>query len=358
MAAVTWTTTNGSTWRLSNGNLTATSPNDGTTNGVSGTINHVYGSVAFPAGQKSYLEWTVQGAALLTAFGLGLSDGNSSPNMNIITYQPQPNPISPIRLGDYSYNRGIAFGNGSGEYVVYDPQQNGWPVPYSQSHPGTIAAPNVWNNNDTIGFCIDLQSSPKTCFWLHNNIQDGGPFNIDGIGGAAMYPMARSWKGAGPVATINGGANGTKYTPPAGYTAMDKIGAAPPPTGGPTSISVVTNPAGTVTAGVTYSIVATAVGGTFHAATDLNFTANQTGAALTFTGVGGVLSSGNTVCTFPVTSNILQPHIAAVRDNYYGVTSNQYTYNVATGGSTGGPTTHDFADTDASFSFSPYTWHS
>lgn len=339
-------------WILSNGNLTARSPNTGNgaaTTGNAPGINWVYGNTAFPTGQKTYIEYQVSGAATYTAFELGFGTLNTSPNFSIDYVNNPSAVINPVTSGLASYNLGIAIGNNNGQFVLYNPQGNA----------AGNATPNNWNNGDVIGLAIDRQSNPQTATWyLRNQLQ--ATLNINGVGSSAIYPMAISWNGAGPTATINGGASSTKYTPPAGFSALDKSGVTPP-TGGPTAVTIVTSPAGTVSAGIAYQAIATVTaGGAWHAAGDLQVSADQTGAGPSFSATPvAVLSAGNTVATFSnLLSGLLQPHQIYVQDSYYGNVWGPYNYNVATssGGGTS-PTTRTVAVNDPSIVFSPCLWY-
>jgi hypothetical protein len=54
-----------------------------------------------------------------------------------------------------------------------------------------------------------------------NGVPQGPPIDISGMAGKTLYAFADSWYKSGPVATINGGANGFAEQVPAGYTALD-----------------------------------------------------------------------------------------------------------------------------------------
>lgn len=349
MAAVTWTLTDSpggsGNWILSNGNLTAKSPNTGnaTTTGSAPGINWVYGSVAFPTGQKTYIEYTVTGAATYTAFELGFGTLNTSPNFGITYINSTSYVVNPVTTGLASYNLGIAIGNNNGQFVLYNPQGNA----------AGNATPNQWANGDTIAVAMDRQSNPQTATWYHNNVLQA-TLNINGSGSSALFPMAISWNGAGPQAVINGGANGTRYTPPSGYTALDKVGVSPPG-GGEAAITVVVNGGSNVTAGTAYNVVATATTNSFHAATDLQVSGDTTAQGISYGPIVPTLSSGNTVATFSglLSSSTVQ-HTASVIDNYYGVTSSPVTYNVV---AAAGSSTTTVGVTDNSIKFSPNFWY-
>jgi hypothetical protein len=67
-------------WRLSNGNTTATSPDNNTQQ----SIFAAYGSNPIPDHAKTYYDFTVSGAAIQTAFSVGLGQvGSNLANVNL-----------------------------------------------------------------------------------------------------------------------------------------------------------------------------------------------------------------------------------------------------------------------------------
>jgi len=203
------------TWSISNGGLTATSPNTGQgtpSANQGGAINEEDASIAIPNNAKTYYEFQVSGAALYTAFGvgfgeLGANDGGYNPGL--VSSNSVPKGAAEL---EFSYNLGIT----EGQSIVYDPQANAPQPP-----------PNQWANGSTIGVEVDRIDNTATFFL--NGQQQGGPINISAMAGETLYPMVSSWFLAGPQATINGNPSAT----PAGYTNLDDVGSqttAPPPT--------------------------------------------------------------------------------------------------------------------------------
>jgi len=212
MSSTVW---NNGSWRVSNGGLTATSPNTGVFGQpTGGAINAEYASTAIPDHAKTYFEIRVSGAALLTAFGTGISEHNT----NFGPFNPtvvDPNSITNSNYIEASYNLGIA----NGGHVVYDPQDN---AHFAQTHPGAIAAPNQWSDGAVIGVEVDRVNNQAT-FYL-NGVQQGGPFSIQALQGETLYPFVSSWFRAGPQATIIANPSDT----PSGYTNLDQSGGSNP----------------------------------------------------------------------------------------------------------------------------------
>jgi hypothetical protein len=243
MSMTTWDPSDTGGWRLSNANLTATSPN----NNTMGAISVGYATTAIPDHSKTYYEFKVSGAAIQTAFTVGFGVHGFDPsNKNIHNVGAH---IGNATFLGFSYN---LTETNSGN-VVYDPQGN-WN--YAATHPGAIAAPNQWGNGAVVGVMVDRINN-NAQFTL-NGTTEGPPIDISGMAGKTLYPFADSWFRSGPVATINGGANGFAENTPAGYTALDGTaashGATVPastitqwvqPSSGPSFI--VGSPSGTIT---------------------------------------------------------------------------------------------------------------
>ncbi len=80
MSITTWDHSNTGGWRLSNANLTATSPDNNTMQ----SIFVGYGNKAIPDQAKTYFEYKVLGAAIQTAFTVGFGVHGFDPsNKNI-----------------------------------------------------------------------------------------------------------------------------------------------------------------------------------------------------------------------------------------------------------------------------------
>src|ERR1700761_8086980 len=103
-------------WILSNGNLTATSPNTGPTQSstASGNNNGACGSVPIPLGQKTYFEYKIGGTSapwyyLQAAFGLGVGI-NNIPTLQTFdkTAEGQIIPSANATYIMYAYNRNIS----------------------------------------------------------------------------------------------------------------------------------------------------------------------------------------------------------------------------------------------------------
>jgi predicted xylan-binding protein with Ca-dependent carbohydrate-binding module len=222
MATAVW---DSGTWSISNGGLTATSPNTGQLGQTpGGSINEEDASIALPDNAKTYYEFQVSGAALYTAFGvgfgeLGANDGGYSPGLVSSNSVPKGAPEL-----EFSYNLAIT----EGQSIVYDPQANAPQPP-----------PNQWANGATIG--IEVDRIDNTAQFFLNGVAQGGPINISAMAGETLYPMVSSWFLAGPQATINGNPSDT----PAGYTNLDDVGsqtAPPPPPPPPPTVTIGSGP--------------------------------------------------------------------------------------------------------------------
>jgi hypothetical protein len=206
MSTTTWDPSDTGGWRLSNGNLTATSPD----NNTKGAISVGYANTPIPDHAKTYYEFKVSGAAIQTAFTVGFGVHGFDPsNKNI--HDIGAHVANATFLG-FAYN---LTETNSGN-VVYDPQGN-WN--YAATHPGALAAPNRWPDGSVIGVMVDRIDN--TAQFTLNGILQGPPIDISGMAGKTLYPFVDSWYRSGPVATINGGANGFAEKVPAGYTALD-----------------------------------------------------------------------------------------------------------------------------------------
>ena len=175
-----------------------------------GAISVGYATTAIPDHSKTYYEFKVSGAAIQTAFTVGFGVHGFDPsNKNIHNIGAH---IGNATFLGFSYN---LTETNSGN-VVYDPQGN-WN--YAATHPGAIAAPNQWGNGAIVGVLVD-RTNNNAQFTL-NGMTQGPPIDISGMAGKTLYPFADFWFRSGPVATINGGANGFAENTPAGYTALD-----------------------------------------------------------------------------------------------------------------------------------------
>jgi Ca-dependent carbohydrate-binding module xylan-binding len=222
MATAVW---NFGTWSISNGGLTATSPNTGhgtPSANQGGAINEEDASIAIPNNANTYYEFQVSGAALYTAFGvgfgeLGANDGGYKPGL--VSSNSVPKGAAEL---EFSYNLGIA----EGQSIVYNPQANAPQPP-----------PNQWADGSTIGVEVDRIDNTATFFL--NGQQQGGPINISAMAGETLYPMVSSWFLAGPRATLIGNPSNT----PAGYTNLDDVGSqttTPPPP--PSAVTIGSGP--------------------------------------------------------------------------------------------------------------------
>jgi hypothetical protein len=215
MTVVTFDPTDTGGWSLSNGNRTATSPD----NNTMGSISVGYGDVAIPDNAKTYYEFKVSGAAVQTAFNVGFGVHGFNPsNVNIADEGAH---ISNATFMAFAYN---LTQTNSGD-VVADPQGN---ATYAATHPGAVAAPNQWPNGSIIGVMVDRIDNTVE-FTLNGKSQ--GVIDISGLAGKTIYPFVDSWYKSGPVATINGGTNGFAEGLPSGYTALGGSGTVvtPPP---------------------------------------------------------------------------------------------------------------------------------
>lgn len=193
---------NNGDWRVSNGGLTAESPN----NNTQGAINAEYASTAIPDHAKTYYEFTVSGAAIQTAFSVGF--GAHGSNIGNIDITPDGTTPKHGTWDYFSYNRTIT----NSGFVVSDPQDN--------AHRGPTA--NTWRNGAKIGVEVDRINNQVT-FLLDGKSQ--GTFSIANLNGQSLFPLVSSWFRAGPVATINGNPNDT----PTGFTNLDNGGGHPNP---------------------------------------------------------------------------------------------------------------------------------
>ncbi len=216
MTQTTFDPSNTGGWRLSNGNQTATSPDNNTMQ----SIFVGYGNHAIPDHAKTYFEYKVSGAAMQTAFTVGFGVHGFDPSNKNITAEGMH--VSNATFLGFAYNLTIT---NSGN-VIYDPQGN---ATYRTTHPGALAAPNQWYNGSVIGVMVD-RINEKVQFTLNGRSQ-GGAFDISGLGSKTIYPFVDSWYKSGPVATINGGTHAFAEGLPAGYTALDGGGTVvtPPP---------------------------------------------------------------------------------------------------------------------------------
>jgi hypothetical protein len=210
----TWNPLDTGGWTLSNGDLTATSPDNNTMQ----NIFVCFANTAIPDDEKTYYEIKVSGAAVETAFSVGF--GVPGFNPSLINIRDEGAIIPNATYVAFGYNLAIA---NSGD-VIYDPQDN---ADYAATHPGAIAAPNRWPNGAIIGVLVDRIDN--TVQFTLNGVAQGGPFDISGLGDKNVFPFADSWFKSGPVATINGGdsvainggTHGFAEPIPAGYTALD-----------------------------------------------------------------------------------------------------------------------------------------
>jgi hypothetical protein len=202
----TWDPTDTGGWALSNGNLTATSPDNNTPQ----SIFVAFGEPSIPDHAETYFEYRVSGAAIQTAFTVGFGIHGFNPSNQNIADEGAIIPNATF-LG-FSYNLTIT---NTGD-VIYDPQGN---ATYAQTHPGAIASPNQWPDGSIIGVLVNRINN--TAEFTLNGVVQGGPFDISGLAGKVIYPYTATWNKSGPVATINGGANGFTEPMPAGYTALD-----------------------------------------------------------------------------------------------------------------------------------------
>jgi hypothetical protein len=199
-------------WALSNGGLTATSPNTGSD---SDPVWQCFANQTIPSGQKAYYEVTATGAALLTAFTLTLADTYTLPVIDSGVQYPLGTPPDPSHFIEFSYNGRVQM-----ETAML--QVNGTKAPN----------PVLWTDPVVVGIAVDT-SAHTVQYYLSDsrptfvNGNRSGPyispvFDISKIHGA-LRPMVSSWKTPGPVATINGGAAPFAMAVPAGFTALDTL---------------------------------------------------------------------------------------------------------------------------------------
>ena len=131
MTETTWDPSDTDGWTLSNGNLTATSPDNNTMQ----SIFVAFANTAIPDNAKTYYEYTVSGAAVQTAFTVGF--GVHGFNPSAVNLKAEGAIIPNATYVAFGYNLAIA---NSGD-VIYDPQDN---ADYAKNHPGAIAVPNQW----------------------------------------------------------------------------------------------------------------------------------------------------------------------------------------------------------------------
>ncbi len=220
MVISTWDPSDDGGWALSNGNLTATSPD----NDTKGNIFVCYGSPAIPAHTKAYFEFTVTGAAIQTAFSVGFAvHGADVSNKNLMA-EGETVPYS--QFVAFSYNLGIS-NNGD---VIYDPQHN------ATRTAAQGPAPNQWPDGSVIGVMLDRVDN--TVEFTLNGVPQGGAFDISGIGDQVVYPMTFSWYRSGPVAIINGGTKAFSEPIPSGFTALDSLTGPVTPPGLPAPVTI------------------------------------------------------------------------------------------------------------------------
>ena len=229
MSTTTWDPSDTGGWRLSNGNLTATSPD----NNTKGAISVGYANTPIPDHAKTYYEFKVSGAAIQTAFTVGFGVHGFDPsNKNI--HDIGAHVANATFLG-FAYN---LTETNSGN-VVYDPQGN-WN--YAATHPGALAAPNRWPDGSVIGVMVDRIDN--TAQFTLNGILQGPPIDISGMAGKTLYPFVELNRyRSGPVATINGGANGFAEKVPAGTPRWtERAQVAPPRSPSRLSVAVCKHP--------------------------------------------------------------------------------------------------------------------
>jgi hypothetical protein len=220
MTSSTWDASDDGGWTLSNGNLTATSPD----NNTPGNIFLCYGSPAIPTHAKAYFEFTVTGAAVQTAFSVGFAvHGANVSNKNLMA-EGETIPYS--QFVAFSYNLGIS-NNGD---VIYDPQHN------ATRTAAQGPAPNQWRNGSVIGVLLDRVDN--TVEFTLNGVPQGGAFDISGIGDQTVYPMTFSWFRSGPVAVINGGTKSFAESIPTGFTALDNLTGTITPPSPPAAVTI------------------------------------------------------------------------------------------------------------------------
>src|SRR3984885_3593337 len=234
MTETTWDPSDTDGWTLSNGNLTATSPDNNTMQ----SVFVAFAQNPIPDDAKTYFEYTVSGAAVQTAFTVGF--GVHGFNPSAVNLKAEGAIIPNATFLGFSYNLGIA---NSGN-VIYDPQDN---ADFAKIHPGAIAAPNQWPNGSIIGVLVDRIDN--TVQFTLNGAPQGGPFDISGLGSKTVFPFAYSWFKSGPVATINGGTHAFAESLPAGYTPLDGSSAGSGGTGGSGGSGGSGTPPSTVTIG-------------------------------------------------------------------------------------------------------------
>ena len=294
-------------WHLSNGNLTATSPD----NNTMGPIYVGYGDTPIPDHAKTYFEFKVSGAAIQTAFTVGFGVHGFDPSNKNIAAEGMH--VTNATFVGFAYNLTIT---NSGN-VVADPQGN---ATYRQTHPGAIAAPNQWSDGSIIGVMVDRVANTVQ-FTLNGHGQE--VIDISGLAGKTIYPFVDSWYKSGPVATINGGTNGFAEGLPSGYTALGDSGTVgnppppPPPPGGTVTIGSgpdtlalkVSEDAWQGNAQFTVSVDGQQIGGTQTA------TASHAAGQTQIFNVKGTFAAGNHTAT-----------VSFLNDAYSGVTQDRNLY--------------------------------
>jgi hypothetical protein len=114
MTETTWDPSDTGSWTLSNGDLTATSPDNNTPQ----SVFVAFAQNPIPDDAKTYFEYTVSGAAVQTAFTVGF--GVHGFNPSAVNLADEGAIIPNATFLGFSYNLGIA---NSGD-VIYDPQNN------------------------------------------------------------------------------------------------------------------------------------------------------------------------------------------------------------------------------------------
>ena len=235
---MTTTTWNSGTWN-GNGSATITSPNTicpnaNNSNTPGGPIFGDTAGPALPRGQKVYWEVTVnggcstapQGIFTYTAFtlGIGVAPNSNFNNFSTLTSTggTQANPSGPYTFCNFSYNKSVTIGNANGGYVV-------------AAAPGAPAN-TLWSNGSIIGFAFD--DIAHTLQFYLNGSPVWGAFNVAGFGSQSLFPLAQTWSGGHPTATINGGTGGFAEPVPSGFSALDGSG----PSGGTGPVTIGSGP--------------------------------------------------------------------------------------------------------------------
>lgn len=370
MASVTWSS---GSWQGA-GSTTATSPNTkfATSSDTAPTGGSILVETASPAipysGNKIYWEYQLEGGTgplgfLYTALQLGLSIAANNLNPNTVnagnnsTGAGAPYPSGPYTSISCSYNIGVDITNAGGGYCV-------------QRTPGD-PSPAVFVDGDVIGIILD--GVDNTIQFQRNGQNVWGAFNIGPLlNGQALYPMVFTWNGAQPKITINGGnssSGGFSHGPPSGYIGLNASYSGstppppPPPGDGMTEITVVVNGGVSVTAGQSYSAVATA-DAAFSSVNNVNFSFDTIAEGISYVnntaaGVTVTLSNSNKTATISgLLSNTLAEHVGYVQDSQYGITSSGTNFDVVTTVTPPPPPPSPItlAPTNAAFKYSPGNW--